>query len=217
MNGSSKFIVSSVGAVALLFMASLVSAQNLVLNPGFETAGANSSLAANWTVDTAAGGPVYGVRTNDNPFAGSYNFEAFLASTGAGPVVQVDQSAIPVTGGGTYTFSFYADRLTGSQGDSDQYNIQWFNASSGFVGQTGYTTFSPGANVYAQTVASGTVPATAATGTIFLHCAGAAVPGWTATIDFDNVSLSVVPEPTTVSLVFVGLLGAVLGLRKRRS
>src|SRR5271155_2584830 len=103
MNGISRFIGCSVGAVALVLVAGQVSAQNLVLNPGFETAGANSSLAANWTVDTAAGGPVYGVRTNDNPHSGSFNFEVLLASTGAGPVVQFNQSAIPVTPSDAYT------------------------------------------------------------------------------------------------------------------
>jgi hypothetical protein len=33
----------------------------------------------------------------------------------------------------------------------------------------------------------------------------------------DNVVLSVVPEPTTLTLVGLGMVGAVLGLRKRRS
>src|ERR1035438_10337818 len=113
MNGISRFIGSLACVVALVFLAGRVSAQ--ILNPGFELAGANSSLAANWTTDTAAGGPVYGVRTNDNPNSGSFNYEIHLASTGAGPVVQFNQSAIPVTGGSVYTFSFYSDRLAGSQ------------------------------------------------------------------------------------------------------
>jgi len=219
MNGISKFIGSAAGAVALVFVAGQVSAQNLVLNPGFETAGANSSLAANWTVDTAAGGPVYGVRTNDNPHSGSFNFEVLLASTGAGPVVQFNQSAIPVTPSDAYTFSLYADRLAGSAGDVEQYNIQYFNAGNGFVGQSGYQNFNPGANVYAQTIVTNQVaPAGAATAQIFIHFAGAAAPSLSATIDIDDVSFSTaVPEPTTMTLVGLGMLGAVLGLRKRRS
>ena len=214
MNGISKFIGSTVCAVALVFIAGRVSAQ--ILNPGFELAGANPSLAANWTTDTAAGGPVYGIRTNDNPHSGSFNYEALLASVGAGPVVQFNQSAIPVTGSSVYTFSFWADRLAGSAGDVEQYNIQFFNASSGFVGQTGYQNFTPGANVYAQTVVNGvTAPATAATATIFLHFAGAAAPSLSATIDVDDVSFATVPEPTTVTLVGLGLLGAIALGRKR--
>ena len=162
-----------------------------VQNSGFEVAGANASLAANWTTTTAAGGPVYGIRTNDNPHTGSFNYKVYLASTGAGPVVEFAQTAVPVIGGATYTFSFYANRLTGSAGDSDQYKILWFNASSVQVGQTGYTSYTPGANVYAQTVVNGlAAPATAATASILFHCAGAAIPSQSATIDFDDISLT---------------------------
>ena len=84
-------------------------------NGGFETG--SGSSATGWTVDTAAGGPVYGVRTNDNPHnSSSFNFEVHLASTGAGPVVQFNQAGVPVTGGTTYPFTFYASALTGSAG-----------------------------------------------------------------------------------------------------
>ena len=166
-----------------------VSAQ--VLNPGFETAGANSSLAASWTTDTSAGGPVYGVRTNTNPHSGSFHYEIHLASTGAGPVVQFNQSSVAAIGGAIYTFSFYSDRLAGSSGDSDQYNIQWLSSNSTVVGSTGYIGFTPGANVYVQTVVAGlTAPVTAAKANIFFHSAGAAITNQSATIDFDDVSLS---------------------------
>jgi len=162
-----------------------------VQNPGFETAGTNSSAAANWTVTQASGGPVYAVRTNDNPHAGSFNYEVRLASTGAGPLVEFAQTGVPVIGGATYTFSFYADRLTGSAGDSDQYNIQWFNTNSVSVGQTGYTGYTPGTNVYAQTRVNGlAAPPTAATASIFFHNAGAASLSQSATLDFDDVSLT---------------------------
>ena len=212
MNAISKFIGSTVCAVAFLFAVGQVSAANLVLNPGFETAGANPSLAANWTTDTAAGGPVYGIRTNDNPHSGSFNYEVLLASIGAGPVVQFNQSAIPVTGGSVYTFSFYSDRLAGSQGDSDQWRILW-NAG----GDTGYHSFTPGANTYALFSTSVTAPATATSATIFFHGAGPAIPAQSATVDFDDVSLTTVPEPMTVTLVGLGLLGAVALGRKRKS
>jgi hypothetical protein len=169
--------------------ATLASAQ--VLNPGFETAGANSSLAAGWTTDTAGGGPVYCVRTNTNPHSGSFHYEIHLASTGAGPVVQFNQSSVVVVGGVIYTFSFYSDRLTGSSGDNSEYNIQWLNSNSTVVGSTGYIGFTPGNNAYAQTVVTGlTAPVTAAKANIFFHGAGAAITNQSATIDFDDVSLS---------------------------
>ena len=175
--------------VVCLLTAGQISAQ--VVNPGFETAGANSSLATSWTTDTAAGGPVYGVRTNTNPHNGSFHYEVHLASTGSGPVVQFNQSGVVVIGGALYTFSFYSDRLTGSTGDVDEYNIQWLNSNSTVVASTGYTGFTPGANAYAQTVVTGlTAPATAIKANIFLHSAGAAITNQSATIDFDDVSLT---------------------------
>ena len=122
-------------------------------------------------MDTAAGGPVYGVRTNDNPHSGSYNFEVYLASTGAGPVVQFNQSGMPVTGGTTYPFTFYASALTGSMGYNAQWRILW-NAG----GDTGYQTFTPGNNAYALISNSVTAPASATSATIYFHFAGAAIP-----------------------------------------
>jgi hypothetical protein len=162
-----------------------------IQNPGFETAGASASNAANWTVSQAVGGPVYGVRTNLNPHTGSFHFFVYLASTGAGPVVEFYQVNIPVTGGTHYTLSFFANRLSGSAGDNDEYNIQWFDTNSAFLGSTGYTSYSPRANVYSQIVVYNIVAPTNATkANLFFHFAGAAVPSWSANIDIDDVSLS---------------------------
>ncbi len=154
----------------------------LPANGGFENGTGGS--AANWTVDTAAGGPVYGIRTNDHPHSGSYNFEVYLASTGAGPVVQFNQSGIPVTGGTTYPFTFFADALSGSAGYNGQWRILW-NAG----GDTGYQAFTPGNNAYAAISNTVTAPAGATSATIYFHFAGAASPGVTATIDLDDVLL----------------------------
>ncbi len=137
-------------------------------NAGFEAG--SGSIASNWTVDTASGGPVYGVRTNDNPHNGSsFNFLVHLASTGAGPVVQFNQAGVPVTGGKVYPFTFYADALTGSAGYNGQWRILW-NAG----GDTGYQTFTPGNNAYALISNSVTAPPGATSGTIYFHFAGGA-------------------------------------------
>lgn len=155
---------------------------NLVANAGFENG--NGISASNWSVDTAAGGPVYGVRTNDNPNSGSFDFQIYLASTGAGPVVQFNQSGIPVIGGTTYPFTFYANALMGSQGYSAQWRILW---NSG--GDTGYQTFVPGNNVYGLISNSVTAPAGATSAIVYFHFAGAASPSQSATIDIDDVTL----------------------------
>jgi beta-glucanase (GH16 family) len=164
---------------------------NPIINPGFEVAGAAASNAANWTADLTVNGPVYAIRTNDNPHSGSFNFEVHLASTGKGPAVEFNQTGIPVTGGASYTFSFYSDRLTGSAADVDEYNIEWLNSNSTVVASTQYTSFTPGANVYAQTVVTGlTAPASATSASIFFHSAGGANQNLSATIDYDDVSLT---------------------------
>jgi CxxC motif-containing protein (DUF1111 family) len=153
-----------------------------VMNGGFESG--NGTTASNWVVNTAAGGPVYGMRTNNNPHGGSFNFEIHLASTGAGPVVEFSQAGVPVTGGTAYPFTFYANALAGSQGENAQWRILW-NAG----GDTGYVGFTPGNNAYATISNSVVAPAGATSATIFFHFAGAAIPSQTATIDLDDVVL----------------------------
>jgi endoglucanase Acf2 len=162
---------------------------NLLLNPGFEAAGTTASNAVNWTVAQASGGPVSALRTNRNPHSGSFHYEIHLASVGAGPVVQLQQSNVPVTGGTANRFSFYANRLTGSAGDNDQYNIQWFGP--GLLGQTGFIGYAPGANVYSPIIANGLIaPTNATSATVIFYFAGAASPSQSATIQIDDVSLA---------------------------
>jgi len=135
-------------------------------------------------VTTAAGGPVYGVWTNDNPHSGSYNFEVYLASTGNGPVLAFSQASVPVTGGTSYPFTFYADALAGSAGDNTQWQIQWNTG-----GATGYQTYTPGNNSYALISNTVAAPAGATSATVSFYNAGAADPSQSATIDFDDVAL----------------------------
>ena len=151
-------------------------------NGGFESG--SGASATSWTVDTADGGPVSGVRTNNNPHGGSFNFEVHLASVGAGPVVQFNQAGVPVIGGTTYPFTFYSSALAGSQGQSPQWRILWNTG-----GDTGYQIFTPGANTYALFSTSVTAPAAATSATIYFHIAGAASQSQSATIDIDDVAL----------------------------
>jgi hypothetical protein len=200
-------------AAACIAVIDTVSAQNLVLNPGFESG--TGSSADNWNLAQAAGGPVYGVRTNDNPNSGSFNFEVHLASTGAGPVVRFEQDAVPVTGGLAYNFSFYADALAGSAGDVTQWDVQWFNG--GLIGDTGFQTYNPGNNAYAFINNVISAPASATTADVIFYNAGAAAPSLSATIDFDNVSLAAaVPEPGIAALISSGLFGVLMVVRRRK-
>ena len=171
-------------------------------NGGFEFG--SGSTAANWTLDTAVGGPVYGVRTNDSPHGGSFNFQIRLASIGAGPVVQFNQAGIPVTGGTTYPFTFFAKALTGSTGYTAEWRILW-NAG----GDTGYHAYTPGNNVYTSISNSVVAPASATSATIYFHFAGAAITNQSATIDIDDVALgsgSSPGSPTVTNVLPVAVL-----------
>jgi CxxC motif-containing protein (DUF1111 family) len=156
---------------------------SIPVNGGFEAG--SGTTASNWFITQAAGGPVYAVRTNNNPHSGSFNYEILLASTGAGPVVEIAQSGVPVTAGTTYPFGFYANAVTGSAGYNAQWRILW-NAG----GDTGYKGFTPGNNSYAYVSNSVTAPAGATSATIYFHFAGAAIPSQSATIRLDDVALS---------------------------
>jgi hypothetical protein len=171
--------------LAVTFLGLALTAPSQILNPGFEVAGPTASIATNWTVAQAAGGPVYAVRTNNNPRSGSFNMEVRLASTGAGPVVELTQASVPVTGGTTYPFTFYASALNGSAGYNAQWRIIW-NAG----GDTGFRSFSPGNNAYAFISNSVTAPVSATSATIDFYFAGAAIPSQSATLHLDDISLS---------------------------
>lgn len=216
MKSISRIIGSVLFAAVFIFAAGKVSAQ--ALNGGFETAGATSATAANWFTQFAgAGVAAYGVRTNDNPHSGSFDFQLHIASDGAGPVEELIQTGMVVSASTAYNFSFFADRLTGSAGDNDQYRIQWLNAGGLPIGDTGFLNFTPGNNAYALTSKVVTSMVGTVFATIDYHIAGAAAPSLTATLDFDDVSFTaVVPEPSTLVLAGLGLFGAFMGLRKRK-
>jgi hypothetical protein len=59
------------------------------------------------------------------------------------------------------------------------------------LGQTGFIGYTPGNNAYAQTIVNGLIaPANATSATVIFYCAGAAITNQSATIRFDDVSLS---------------------------
>jgi hypothetical protein len=193
---------------AASFLSLAIAAQGQIRNSGFELAGGTGSSATNWTVTQAAGGPVYGVRTNNSPHTGSYHFQVRLASTGAGPVVEFAQTGVPVTGGTNLPFTFYANALTGSAGYNAQWRVIW-NAG----GETGFHSFTPGNNTYALISNSIVVPAAATSATVSFYFAGAAIPSQSATILLDDVSWGSTTNSTpggggSTNQLVVGISGA---------
>jgi CxxC motif-containing protein (DUF1111 family) len=153
----------------------------LPLNPGFEFG--NGVTASNWVVTQSGGSLGYAVRTNASPHSGSFSFEARLATTGPGQVVEFTQSGMPVTGGTAYPLSFYANALTGSSGQALEWRVLW-NAG----GDTGYISYNAGNNVYNFISNTVVAPAAATSATLFFHFAGAAIPSQSATIRLDDIT-----------------------------
>jgi hypothetical protein len=218
MNGISRFIGSSVFVAALLLAAAHVSAgANLLSNPSF------GAGLTDWTVSGAGGNAailVFGPNPPYNdplaPISNSANFTNFNASSD----LSLSQGTGPgsvVAGEVDYSFDLYGVQPTGN-GGTFSWQI-WDVPSSGPSSSLGAGTYSIGPDgTYWQAV-SGSVTAPAGVDHVIIEfdCTTAAYySGLYATID--NVSVTqTVPEPTTVTLVGLGLFGVVAFGRKRRA
>ncbi|NQU35401.1 MAG: lamin tail domain-containing protein [Bacteroidetes bacterium] len=176
-----KFTILTTFLTVLMFgLSSIVSAQNLALNPGFES----------WTVNGAPG-PADDWSLTSTDLTGTQ--EATIVRTGTystnltwttTSTVYMEQY-IPVTAGSNYSFSFWA--LDNDPGGRVRVAVRWFDSGgsfiSGFYGD--YTADDPSW----QQLSSGSQ--TAAAGAVSAHIEMRAydVSGWpgTATIYVDDV------------------------------
>jgi len=213
MNGISKFIGGSACAMALLFAAGQVSAANLIANPGFET----GSLA-NWTVLGAGVGASVTAQSGDNGPSAAGTFNAFMTNSIAASNLALQQStplgsAVP----GLVNYSFDLKVVNSFNGGVVFIHIWDVNSSGGVIDQ-GPGLLGPYFNSSWATISgSFTAPASVNHLEIEFDCTTGAATGSAEAIRVDNVSLTqAVPEPTTVTLVGLGLFGAVAFGRKRK-
>jgi hypothetical protein len=212
MNGISKFTGSLVGAVALVFVAGRVSAQNLVLNPGFETGDLTS-----WSTSGTDGQSTITVTNGLNGPSAPGSYSAFMDNAAEGLGLVLDQNTANGTASpGTVNYSF--DLLLGQQANGGVFFVQIFadNSASVPIGNSGLLgSYSPAS----WTTVSGSFVAPANTDHLMIQFTAStgASAGSISSMYVDNVVLSQVPEPTTVTLVGLGLFGVFLGLRKRLS
>ena len=210
MNG--KCLVGMLSATALL-IGSTAFAQNLVLNPGFST----GDLTDWATLNSGAGATVTVIPTGGNP--GDY---AWLSNTVEAANLALDQTTpagSAVGAGLTVDYSF--NLLGGNQanGGVDFIHIFDENSTGGVISQGPglLGPYFPSAGGWTTYTGSFTT----VTGSDHLYiefdATTGAASGSTDEMGVDNVSLTVVPEPTTLTFVGLGMVGAVLGLRKRRS
>jgi hypothetical protein len=217
MRGITKIVGSILSVVAFAFVVGQVSAQ---LNPGFELAGPTANGATNWNTLAASGGAfALATRTNLTPHAGS--FDLYLEGIGSpgAPNIDVRSDFIPVTFGTSYNFSFWAKNTLKLGGANPQWDIFWYDAANLPVGAPTFVSFSSVGSSYTLVTNAITITppsALAVKATVgWIQAVGAGVGDhWITQID--DVSFTAVPEPTTLSLVGLGVIG-LLGLRRRKA
>jgi hypothetical protein len=211
MKAGRKFIGSSFFAVALAVAVSQVSAANLLLNPDFET-----GTTANWLVLNAGTVTVDG--TQNGPSApGTYS--VFMQNTLPANNLALQQTtAVGSASPGLVNYSFDLKVDSSLNGGVVFIHFWDINSSGGVIDQgpglkgpyfnTGWVTYT----------GSWTAPANVNRFTVEFDCTTGAAAGSAESIHIDNVSISqaVIPEPTTLSLVGLGVLGAILLGRKNR-
>ncbi len=218
---------SLLAAAALTFAvgAQRSSATEILQNGGFETAGATTTGAADWTLlpGIAPGTIATGTRTTDPTNAHSGSNYMLMSVTGLNGVGGGNSQVLnstpigSVTPGTTYTLSLYAK---GALQTSDVYNfsMNFFNAAGSSLG--GVATGNSGAisSTYTNFTKTDVAPAGASYAQVDLNLVAGAVTNTSpGTLSVDDVSVSspggTIPEPATLALLGIG--GVALLRRKR--
>jgi hypothetical protein len=197
-------------------------ARAVVINGGFETAsGAYNTGALGWTdFSTPAnnGSTASAQRSLTDPFAGVAELTLTFqnsANPGIGPSVIAQSDIFGGMSPGPLTLTFEAKRVASAGFENNQVQVQWFDAGNVFLGATGFQSYNGTLTpAYTLQTKNYVAPANTAKALVQFLTAGSANPNDFATVRIDNVVL--VPEPATVSLVGLGLLGAILLGRKSR-
>lgn len=177
-------------------------AQNVVLNPGFETAGGETWLAQDWTL---AGSGVW--RNDANPYAGTWHL-SIDASQDPAALQTIDGLSawadLPIT------LSAYVE-VVGGDGGNVYMGANQFDSSDTFIsnhesaqiwGTTGYEQFFVNFDGAANL------------DSIEVYFKSDEVSG--RRFDIDNVSLTAIPEPATMSLLGLGALAMVLRRKMKK-
>jgi hypothetical protein len=97
---------------------------------------------------------------------------------------------IPVVGGQTYTFSFWAKQISTGVSYVQNYGISWLNSSGSTVGSVGLTGFTAGNGVWSQfTVTNLPAPASAVDAYLKIYGATGAVANGYGGVLIDDVAL----------------------------
>jgi PEP-CTERM putative exosortase interaction domain len=207
-----KKTIALVGMLLLLSIPSMAHAQNLLVNGGFESDGEQGHITG-WTIDY--NNNIFGVI--DNPQSGNYNARNFWDGA-----LRQD---VAVTGGTAYQFSgwSYIPTATETIGTTwgSFFQIDWKTAAGGTAGTSWsapnlknltrdqYNLTQSGAIVAPTTAAYARIKF----GTWQGGDGTQYIPNPT---DFDNLSFSVVPEPSSLLLLGTGIVGMLSATRKEK-
>jgi hypothetical protein len=219
MKALRKSIGRAACVAAFVFAVSQVSAQ--VPNGGFEiSSGAYTTGALGWNdYSTPAnnGSTASAHQSTLDPFAGSDELTLTYsnsANPGIGPSVIAQSDIFSGLSAGPVTLQFEAKHVQAGT-ENNQVQMIWFSAGNTFNGSSGFVSYNGTLTpAYTLQTKSFTAPANTVAAQIQFLTAGGAVANDVAKVEIDNVAI---PEPSTVGLVGIGLIGALVGLRKRHS
>ena len=199
---ATKITIAGLTSLAGLLIGNSVLATNLILNPGFETGDMTY-----WSTLGASSGASNTMSFDNGPSApGTYSVlmvNSFPASNLALQQSTALGDAVP----GLVNYSFDLKVDTSLNGGVVFVHLWDINASGGVIDQ-GPGLKGPYFNTSWQTyTGSWTAPAGVNHFEIEIDCTTGATSGSAEAIEVDNVSLTQVPEPASLSLAAMGLLG----------
>lgn len=214
MNGISKLIGCSVFAAALFFSGSRALATNLIQDPGFESTNTTPWVGAGPGFFQYGNGPSAPGTVSQNEFGGgSSAFTLTLKQTtpngsvGAGVLIN-------------YSFDILQEGAAGWNNGTETIHILDENSSGTVLGEPVgpfQPSYFPDTTWHTISGSFTTLPNTDHLEIQFLSSKSAGIDT-EVNFNIDNVVLDAptVPEPTTVTLVVLGLFGSVAAARRRK-
>jgi PEP-CTERM motif len=216
----------------LLSLTAAAHATNIVVDPGFESAGTGVAGSYEYFAGQSIDGGAWTVINT----GGSVSSTVFIdSSTNLDPLVAFGNNSVNLTtadlfepntisqtlstvAGLKYVFSFYADADTANTFSATENGIV-ISGTPTSIAQNGFPNANPDSNTSDFTLYTGSFTATSSSTVLDLSATGfpSLDPNSTDSVVIDNVSVSATPEPSSLALLVTGLAGMGQIIRRRRS